>query len=235
MGKEFEIAREYTVAATPEQVWEAITDGSGAWLWPMEHEHRLGGAAAFGGTVTAWDPPHHFANRVEGENGWYNNLDNVIQRHEDGSWVRYVHSGVLTDDWDNQYDGASKHTDFYLHTLKQYLVHFTGRPATYASADGPGSSKQPGSFEKLVRALGIAERREGDRVHLRLPGLDPLDAVVDYRNEWFLGLRSDDAMYRFFGRDAFGQPNALTAHHFGEIDPKPTGQAWQSWLDSVYA
>ena len=65
------------------------------------------------------------------------------------------------------------------------------------------------------------------------PGLD--DVTVDYRNEYFLGLRTADAMYRFFGRDAFGAPVALTVHHFGDIDQKQTEQSWQSWLDRVYA
>ncbi len=231
MGKEFEIVREYTVAATPEQVWDAITEQTGGWLWPMEYEHRQGGAAAFGGTVTVWDPPHRFTNRAE-HGDWFNQLDNVIQRHEDGSWVRYVHSGVFTDDWDNQYDGASKHTDFYLHTLRQYLLHFPGRPAVYAAAEGPQSAKAPGSFDRLVDALGLSGAAEGDRVRV---AAHDLAAVVDYRNRWFLGLRTADAMYRFFGRDAFGQPVAVTVHHFGDADQKRTADAWQSWLDGVYA
>ena len=235
MGKEFEIVREFTVAATPEQVWEALTDGTAGWLWPLEYEHRLGGAAAFGGTVTAWDPPHRFTNRAE-SGDWYNQLDHTIQRHEDGAWVRYVHSGVFTDDWENQYDGADRHTDFYLHTLKQYLLHFAGRAATYAAADGPEASKRPGSFARAVQALGLRpEVSEGDRVHVDVPGLDPMDATVDYRNEWFLGLRTDTAMYRLFGRDAFGQPVAVTVHHFGDADQKHLAQSWQSWLDGIYA
>jgi len=234
MGKEFEIVREFTVAASPEQVWDAITDHTAAWLWPLEYEHRLGGDAAFGGKVTAWDPPHHFANRVEGPDGWYNNLDNVIEAREGGSWVRYVHSGVFTDDWDNQYEGADKHTDFYLDALRRYVTHFPGRRATYAAADGPESSKAPGSFAALVRALGLPDTvAEGDRARVSAPGLD--DVTVDYRNEYFLGLRTADAMYRFFGRDAFGAPVALTVHHFGDIDQKQTEQSWQSWLDRVYA
>jgi hypothetical protein len=236
MGKEFEIVREYAIAATPQQVWDAVTDGTAAWLWPMEYEHRLGGNAAFGGTVTAWDPPHHFATRVEGPDGWYNNLENVIEARGDGAWVRYVHSGVFTDDWEGQYDGADKHTDFYLHTLKLYLERYTGRRATYASADGPETAKAPGSFQRLRAALGVPESAAvGDRVRVEVPGVGPLDTVVDYRNEWFLGLSTDDAMYRFFGRDAFGAPVALTIHHFGEIDPKRTSDAWQSWLETVYA
>ncbi len=61
MSKEFEIAREFEVDATPEQMWEAITTGTGGWLWPMEFEPRQGGAGPFGSALTNWDPPHRLA------------------------------------------------------------------------------------------------------------------------------------------------------------------------------
>ena len=31
------------------------------------------------------------------------------------------HSGILADEWEDQYDAIGAHTDFYLHTLGQYL------------------------------------------------------------------------------------------------------------------
>ena len=44
MSKEFEIAREFEVDATPEEVWAAVTTGTGGYLWPMEPpEPRVGG------------------------------------------------------------------------------------------------------------------------------------------------------------------------------------------------
>lgn len=45
MSKEFEIVREFEVDASPEEVWEAITSGTGGWLWPLEYEPKKGGAA----------------------------------------------------------------------------------------------------------------------------------------------------------------------------------------------
>jgi hypothetical protein len=36
----------------------------------------------------------------------------------------YVHSGIFADSSDQQYDGASRHTDFYPHTLGPYLQPF---------------------------------------------------------------------------------------------------------------
>jgi hypothetical protein len=240
MPREFEIRREVELAATPEQVWEAIATGPGnaAWLFPTEVEPREGGKSADGSTVTVWDPPRHFAVRAEGEGGWFNALEAIIEGREGGSTVlRYVHSGIFVDDWDNQYDSADRHTDFYLHTLGQYLRYFSGRAATYVGAQGPPASARPEAFTTLRRALGLGDQAaDGDRVRLRLPGLEPLDGVLDYLAPQFIGIRTADGLYRFFGRNAWGMPIGLGHHLFAEgVDQGRTEQAWRAWLDSALA
>jgi uncharacterized protein YndB with AHSA1/START domain len=236
MGKQFEIVREGDLPGTPEQVWDAITTGMAGWLWPTEIEPRLGGDAGFGGVITVWEPNHHLVVRQEGENGWFNQLENVIEARDGGTtWARYVHSGVFTDDWENQYDGADKHTDFYRHTLAQYLRHFTGRPATYTAADGPPAAGAPDALDTLARALGAGDAAQDERVRVTLPGIGTADAVVDYRNRYFLGVRTDDALYRFFGRNHFGHVVGLAVHHFGQTDQTELEKAWQTWIDGVYA
>ncbi|GAA2425825.1 SRPBCC domain-containing protein [Streptomyces macrosporus] len=244
MSKEFEIAREFEVDATPQQVWDAITTGTDGWQWPSECEPREGGAAGMGHTVTVWDPPHRFAVRAENlqeiiPTQALNQLDHTIEPRDGGrrAWVRYVHSGIFTDDWDNQYDGASKHTDFYLHTLREYLVHFAGRPVAFSTLDGPEASKAPNAFEAVGRALGLADDTvEGTRVQVRGPKGRLLDAVVDFRNPCFIGLRTDDALLRFFGRNHWGAPVGISVHDFApDADAKADEAAWQDWLDGVYA
>ncbi|WP_067135277.1 hypothetical protein [Microtetraspora malaysiensis] len=55
------------------------------------------------------------------------------------------------------------------------------------------------------RALGVSDRVEvGDEVRLPPAGLTPIEGVVDYATPVFLGVRSADALYRFYGRDAWG-------------------------------
>jgi uncharacterized protein YndB with AHSA1/START domain len=237
MAKEFEIRREIEVEATPEQVWEAITTGTGGWLWPMEYEARVGGAAPFGGVVTAWDPPRSLTARAEREDGWFNVLEHVIEARDGGTAVlRYVHSGIFLEDWDEEYDGADRHTDFYLHTLGQYLRYFTGSPATYVEANGPEASAGRYAFAALKRGLGLRDETvEGDTVRLTPAGLDPLEGVVDYLRPHFLGIRTADGLYRFFGRDIYGVPVGVGLHLFGgDVDRAKTEQAWQEWLNGVY-
>ncbi|OLB77763.1 MAG: ATPase [Actinobacteria bacterium 13_2_20CM_2_71_6] len=196
MGHQFEIRREGELPTTPEEYWDAVTTGTGGWLWPMEFEPREGGKAAMGGTVTVWDPPHHFVTRVEGEDGWFNQLEHVIEGRGGTTFYRYVHSGIMVEDWQNQYDGADKHTDFYLHTLGQYLRYFSRRPVRYVSSDGPEASRSADAFEVLRRGLGLGDAAStGDRVRLDLPGIDASDAVLDYRTDHFIGLRTTDALY----------------------------------------
>jgi uncharacterized protein YndB with AHSA1/START domain len=236
MGKEFEVVREFETDASPEEVWAAITTGASGWLWPTEYE------PGEGGPVTVWDPPRRLTSREEFPEGagpqLLNRLDQRIEpRAGGGSWVRYVHSGVFVDDWEDQYDGIGKHTDFYLHTLRQYLEHFTGRRAAFASLDAPAASAAPGALETVTRALGVPDQAaEGDTVRIEVPGTGPVDAVVDFRNTYFLGLRTGDAMYRIFGRNHFGAPVGVSVHDFAPgADPKRAEGAWQDRLAGLFA
>ena len=230
MGKEFEIRREVELPATPEAVWEAVATGPGtaSWLFPESTNPD---------DIVESDRPHKFAVRTEGEGGSFNALEFVIEAREGGTAVlRYVHSGVLDDDgWDWQYDAASTHTDFYLHTLAQYLEHFSPTTATYVGGgpdgiNGPDASSAPDAFETLKSTLGASA--EGDRVTVPIGGGD---GVVDYVNDKFLGVRTDDALYCFFGRNAWSLPVGVSVHHFGNgIDPDAAGDAWRDWLAGVY-
>jgi hypothetical protein len=244
MAHEFEIRREVELPGTPEQVWEAITVRSDAWMFPTgEPEPRVGGKAAHGSTVTAWDPPRAFAVRFEDDDGLVNALEHVIEAREGGTVVmRYVHSGVFVEDWDTQYDAASHHTDFYLHTLGQYLRYFAGRPVTYVGdapngINGPQASADANGFEVFKRELGLPEDiAEGAHITLALPGLEPQDAVVDYVAPNFVGLRTDDALYRLFGRNAWGLPVGVSGHLFGaDADAAQVRAAWEGLLNGAFA
>jgi hypothetical protein len=242
MPGEFEIRREIELPATPEQVWEAIstTAGNAAWLFPNAIEPGVG-PNPDGSTVETWDPPHHLAVRME-QGDWFNALEYEIEGREGAATLlRYAHSGIFVADWDTQYDAARRHTDFYLHTLGEYLRHFAGRPATYigdvpAGIQGPPATSAPDGFERLQRALGLPEGvAVGDRVTLTPAGLAPVDGVVDYATEPFVGIRSSEGLYRLFGRNAFGSPVGISVHLFDGADAETVKHDWQQWLNSALA
>ncbi|RZL76552.1 MAG: SRPBCC domain-containing protein [Rhodococcus sp. (in: high G+C Gram-positive bacteria)] len=238
MSKNFEIRREVVLDATPEDVFAAVTSGTGGWMFPTELDPGVGSEGPDDPTVVAWEPPRKFAVRQEGPDGWFNALEYLIEARDGGTAaLRYVHSGIFTDDWDAQYDGADKHTTFYLHSLGQYVRYFPGRAATYIAADGPAASSDPKAMSTLRTALGLSgTSTTGDTVSVDVPGFGTVDGVVDYLTPQFLGIRTADALFRFYGRNAFGGTVDAAHHLFGDdADQQKSQDAWKSWLDNVFA
>jgi hypothetical protein len=52
----------------------------------------------------------------------------------------------------------------------------------------------------------------------------------------FMGIRTDDVLYCFFGRNAFGAPVAITIHLFVDgAEPEQLEQSWQHYLETTLA
>ncbi|MGV9870810.1 SRPBCC family protein [Rhodococcus koreensis] len=238
MSKNFEIRREVVLNATPEDVFAAVTTGTAGWMFPTELDPGVGSEGPDDPAVIAWEPPQKFAVRQEGPDGWFNALEYLIEARDGGTAaLRYVHSGIFTDDWDAQYDGADKHTTFYLHSLGQYVRYFAGRAATYIATGGPAASSAPGAMTTLRGALGLSDTSTaGDTVTVDVPGFGTVDGVVDYLTPHFIGIRTADALYRFYGRNAFGGTVDAAHHLFAAgADQEKSQDAWTSWLDDVFA
>jgi len=234
MSKEFEVRWEAEFAGAPQQVWDAITKHAGAWLWPVEYEPRVGGAerglSSGGGKVTVWEPPRRFATRAPHGDG-FNQIDYDLEPRGAGTHVRYLHQSVAEDD--AEIEACHVHTDFYRHSMGEYVRHFAGREAVYVGADGPEVSAD-GGFAAVCRALGLpADVAVGDQVRLTPAGLQPLEGVVDYAEGTFLGVRTADALFRIYGREVWGWPVAVGHHSFA--GPAESADAWQAWLDGVFA
>ncbi len=167
MSREFEITREVDLPAAPDDVWTAITADPAAWQFPTGMEIPAGTSPPEGGPVTTWDPPHRLVVRMESPDGTFNALDFAIEAREGGTaHLRYVHSGILADGWEDEYDAIGGHTDFYLHTLGQYLEHFNGRPVTYvgqpsSGIEGPEAAGTPDAMDALRAALGVSPDASG--------------------------------------------------------------------------
>ena len=243
MSREFEVSREVDLPAAPEDVWSAITADPAAWMFPTGMEIPAGSEPPEGAPVTTWDPPHRLVIRMESPDGTFNALDYAIEARDRGTvHLRYVHSGILADGWEDQYDAIDGHTDFYLHTLAQYLEHFNGRKATYvgqpsSGIEGPEAAGTLDAMDTLRSALGLsASARAGDEVHASLGEAGALDGVVDYATPEFLGVRTAEGLYRFFGRNHYNGVVGLSAHLFVDgIDAAAQEAALKAWLDGIYA
>lgn len=86
-----------------------------------------------------------------------------------------------------------------MHSLGQYLAHFTGRTATSILAAHPQAGDREHLWTVLRAGLGLAGPvAQGDRVRLTPEGFAPMDGVVDYATPEFLGVRTSDGLYRFY-------------------------------------
>ncbi|UXM92381.1 SRPBCC domain-containing protein [Paenarthrobacter sp. JL.01a] len=227
-NRNFEIVADTELPGTPERVWNAVTADTAAWMFPTDQWPAVRNVEEY---------PNHLVSRMDGPDGWFNQLEHVLEPLEGGrAKLHYVHSGIFADNWDEQYDGASKHTRFYLHTLGQYLQFFDGKPVTFTDIQAPASSQTPDGFVQLKKALGVDGTTAGTTVELELDGVGRRSGEVDFSDENFLGLRTADAMYRFFGRNVFGAPVGMTVHDFsGSADPELTAKTWGAFLEKVYA
>jgi hypothetical protein len=108
-------------------------------------------------------------------------------------------------------------------TLSTYLTHFAGRTATPVTAFGPMITDWPRTRAKLTAAIG----RHGDHVRFAPPGEQPVVGVIYFENDDTIGIRTDNALYRFLR----GFRGPVMACHL-LFSQQETDQAWQAWLNA---
>ncbi|GGP06199.1 SRPBCC domain-containing protein [Nonomuraea glycinis] len=239
MGHEFELPQEALVEATPEEVWEAISTGPGIDSWFMGRNEVAGGvvSTAFGGmdlpasTVTAAEPPHRFAHTSgTAEDGRFVAYEFLIEgRDRASTTVRMVTSGFLPgDDWETEFEAMAGGLAMFFATLVEYLGHFAGRTATPLTEFGPPITDWPRAWEILYAELGHPSA--GDKVRFAPDGLAPVEGVVYHLGPQTLGVRSDDALYRFL--QGMGGTMIASHHLFGATENQ--SPAWHTWLHRLY-
>jgi hypothetical protein len=240
MPRQFEVRWKGDLAGPPAQVRDACTVHTAGWYWKIRYQPWAGGAETglteAGGTVTRWEPALRFTTRAEGDGGFFNQLDYELEPSGSGTHLDFTHRGVFAAaDYDRLLNACQRHTEFYYHSLTEYMRYFGGRDAVYVAVGAPGESVH-GGFAALRLALGVpGQVTVGSDVTLRPAGIDPLRGVVDYAADPFLGIRTPDALYRFFGRDTWGMPIGMAMHLYADgIDQLAVRQAWDQFLNSIY-
>lgn len=247
MTHPFEIRKEIEIAASPEDVWEAIATGPGIDGWFLgvgnQVEPRVGGQVVLdfsGGqgvkTITAWEPLHHFAYGGDPDpDGTLHAFDFEIEGHGDTTILRIVHSGFLADDWETEYDALDEGDAMYWHQIAQYVLHFRGRTPVLVSLVRPDEPDRERTLTLYRDALGLADPiRLGDRVAIDVDGLPTIDGEIDFVSAAIIGVRADDALYRF---THIPHGFAFLGHRIfrNDVDLPAVSAAWQAWLDRSFA
>jgi uncharacterized protein YndB with AHSA1/START domain len=247
MTHPFELHEEIDLDATPEQVWAAIATGPGIDSWFMgrnEIEGRVGGRTSMtlagfeqSATVTAWEEGKRFAFRSDtNPDGTFMAFEYLIEGRVGGSTVlRFVHSGLLGDDWEAEYDGLSTGNLMYLRKLAVYLAHFGNRTSTYTMfLIGPLVADKAAAFRGFASAFGIDEVTEGAATRLAVDGLPHAGGVVAFVNDpVYLGVRTDDGLYSLI----HGYQDAVVVeyHAFNDdVDGAALESSWQPWLSTAF-
>jgi uncharacterized protein YndB with AHSA1/START domain len=243
MTHPFEIELETVLPAGPEEVWEAIATGPGIDSWFMgrnEVDPREGGICTMetGGhreeaVITAYEPGKRLATRTAtAADGRFMAFEYLIEGRDGGSTVlRVVHSGMLGDDWEDEYDALRRGWPFHLHTLREYLTHFSGRTGVPVFALAPSGTRSA----QEVRAA-LAGRLSlpvpvvvGARAHAEPAGLPPLDGEVVWADDERFEVRTADGIHGFH----HGAGMVLMFHHLFGPDADGAEAAWQRWLTDL--
>jgi uncharacterized protein YndB with AHSA1/START domain len=237
MGHAFEGVNEVELdGVTPEQVWEAIATGPGIDSWFMgTNDVEPGGVIrqAFGDyrpahPITAWEPGKHLAYGGEQEpDGRFIAYEFLIEGREHGSTVlRMVASGFLPgDDWENEFEAMTAGGEMFWQTLVTYLRHFTGRTARPLTALSPPVTDWAALWPALGRKLCLDHAPQtGDQVTV-----DGEQGVVYFANSQTVGIRTENALYRFFQ----GITGTVIAMHHVFADDHRDERTWSTWMGDL--
>jgi hypothetical protein len=244
MTHPFEISEEITVDATPDEVWEAIASGPGvdSWLMGRTEIDSAGKTSTFSllgevsrSSITVWEPGHRFAAQEDANpDGTFMASEWLIEsRDGGGAVVRAVHSGLLGDDWEAEYNALSAGDHAYITKLAVYLKHFAPRTAT-GSLFLPGPVTKD-SWAAMTAAIGVsADAADGQPARLSVPGIEPADGTVEFvGSPAFAGMRTGDAMYLLI--HGYNDMVFATAHYFDDRDVPAETEAWEKWLGGLAA
>lgn len=250
MTHEFEVRDEIEVAGTPEQVWRAIATGPGVDSWFMgrtEIEPGQGGTftmammgETMSSTITAWEPGKHFAyTSPVSPDGTFMAFEYLLEGRDGGTTVlRFVHSGVLGDNWEDEYDAIGKGDRMYMRKLATYVRYFAGRTSSVnLLIDGPQVPGAGRVWQAFTNALGASGQvTEGSAVRIAVDGLPATEGTVAAVNpNVYVVVRTDDGMHTFL--HGFMDTVVVEYHGYAADGPdKDTAEkAWRSWLAATFA
>ena len=170
MVKRWEVQWEGELPARPQDVWDAITQHADGYLWKIEYEPRVGGAerglTAGGGTVTAWEPPRHFATRTrpETERDGFNELDYRLEPLGAGDRTCATRTARRSRRTTSTASSPPAASTRLLQRTPSASTRRTSPAASRSTSASTGrAASAEGGFDALRRALGLPGRRRRRR------------------------------------------------------------------------
>ena len=120
--------------------------------------------------------------------------------------------------------------------LAEYVRFFRGRPVAVIEHFQPGIADREAAMSILRGGLGVGDGVAlGDTVRVEPAGLAAVEGTVDYVAPSMIGLRTDDALYRFAFIPMGG--GIYMGHHVyrDDVDVEAVTSAWAAWLDGAVA
>ncbi len=201
------------IAASPETVWQAITDAEQLVQWfPLDAEVTPGdgGEITYGwgddlrGTcrIRAWEPGQHLSTSWMTPTGEGAPLvvDWFLEGTRGGTRLRLVHSGFgMGGEWDNEYEGTRRGWSYELRSLKHYLEVHAGRTRRAFWLHRATALTPEQAWTKLISPTGLIQGEladsalAGERVSLTLAGAGPVrGSLLLVIRPTDLALRVDD-------------------------------------------
>jgi hypothetical protein len=161
----------------------------------------------------------------------------ITPRNGHGTTIHFTHCGMLSGaEPEVEYAALKKGDPMYLRKLGRYLEYFRGQIAkSNLVAIGPTVKDNHSFWQHLTCALSLHTPVRGwDPVAVTLDGVANIEGVVDYVTPEFLGVRTNNGLFRFILRPGGA---VVVEHH--DFNPAPEGhhsmEVWQSWLTQVFA
>ncbi len=162
------------IAASPEEVWKAMTDAAELANWfPFEAQVEAGE----GGSITyswgeelnslcriaAWDPPGHLrtswleTSDPDDPRNTQLAVDWFVEGDRGRTRLRLVHSGFGSgSEWDDEFHGTERGWRFELQSLKHYLEHHQGKRRSAYRVGKPVSGDARQTWDRLIHPQGGA-------------------------------------------------------------------------------
>ncbi|PPK71353.1 SRPBCC domain-containing protein [Actinokineospora auranticolor] len=236
------LAKRIELAATPEQVWQAVSTPDGLSLWFVPHENAggeiegdFGGGNSQAGQTLELEPGRRVVFGAPGPDGVPPmTFEFLVEGRAGTTELRLIQNGFFGDDWETEFDGFGRGWDMFLHNLAEYFRHFPGLPVTNVVATA--FTARPGGevWTDLTTRLGADPALSlDDQVRLTPDGLDPIEGVVDLRGDRLLGIRTENGFYRFMSDDIHHMVNTSQYFYGVTVDRATRTAAWQTWIDGL--